>query len=123
MALVGMAYLASRVGNIGARGVRSGEEGLGLTLSDPVLPGVVVAAHWNTRLGSEVGPVVLKARSSRAEAAVGQGEFGVGQAMVMFPCGFGGQDVGVGLYSVGETEELLGQRTVEVLPAGPDCLK
>lgn len=125
VALLGLALLASRVGNIGARSARSGDTVPELTLSDPTLPGVAVAVHWTTALGEEVGPVTIKARSSGDEVVIGQGEFGVGQAMVTIPCTFGGENLGIGLYVTGEDgeDQLLTQQSVKVLPAGPDCLR
>lgn len=124
IALVALGYLASRVGNIGARSARSGTTVPMVTLSGPIVPGVVVTVHWTTGLGQETGPVVLKARSEQAEVVIGQGEFGAGQAVATFACIFGGETVGVGLYEVRAVgERLLTQTTVEVLPAGPDCLK
>lgn len=124
VALIGLGYLASRVGNIGARGVRDGVAAPVMTLSSPLVPGVGVSAHWTASLSAGTLPVVLKARSSQSEVQVGRGEFGAGQAMITIPCSFGGENVGVGLYGVGDDgEELLTQQTVAVLPAGPDCLR
>lgn len=123
-ALLGLGYLASRVGNIGARSARNGTIVPALTLSDPLVPGVAVAVHWTTSLGQETEPVVLKARSNQVEEIVGQGEFGAGQAMITIPCEFGGETIGVGLYKVVDaSEQLITQQTVRVLPPGPDCLR
>lgn len=123
-ALFGLGYLASRVGNIGARSARNGVVAPLLTLSDPLVPGVAVTVRWTTSLGQETEPVILKARSNQVEEIVGQGEFGAGQAMITIPCEFGGQTIGVGLYEVVDTnEQLITQQTVRVLTAGPDCLR
>lgn len=124
-ALIGLAYLASRVGNIGARSVRDGGTPVELSLSDPVVPGVGIKVAWTTGLGEGATPVVIRVRSRGEEVVLGQGEFATGQAMIALPCELGGENVGVALYELGEdgTEQLLAQRSVEVLPAGPDCLR
>lgn len=120
-----LGYLASRVGNIGARSVRSGEAPLVLAISEPVLPGVDVSVRWNTSLGSETQGVVLKAKHETGEVQVGKGELGVGRAMIVIPCTMAGGEVGIGLYAASEIEpdQLLTQRLTQVLPAGPDCLQ
>src|SRR5688572_27834395 len=92
--VVVLGYLASRVGNIGARSVRDGEATIDLSLSEPVLPGVAVKASWTTPLGEDRGSVILKARAGRDEVIVGQGEFAAGQATVVIPCELGGEEIG-----------------------------
>jgi len=124
VAAVALGYLASRVGNIGARGVRDGHVPLELAFSQPVVPGVDVKVTWPTALGATRGPVIVKARSQSEEVAVGKGEFGAGQATIVMPCELGGQQVGVALYEVeDEVESLLAQKLANVLPAGPDCVQ
>lgn len=122
--IVFLGYLASRVGNIGARSLRDGQAPMVLTISEPVIPGVEVSVRWNTSLGGETGPVVLKAKSEAGEVEVGTGELGSGRATIVIPCEMSGENVGVGLYTTNiVSEQLLTQRLVSVLPAGPDCLR
>lgn len=123
--LLGVGYLASRVGNIAARGVRDGGGRVELTVSDPIVPGVAVKASWNTALGQESMPVVLRGRGREGEVAVGKSEFGVGQAMIAIPCEMGSQTIAVSLYAApnGQAEELLAWTSAQILPAGPDCLR
>ena len=125
VAVAVLGYLASRVGNIGARSVRDGSAPLTISFSEPIVPGVEVKVTWPTALGEESGPVVVKARADRGEVVVGKGEFGVGQVMIMIPCQVGGEEVGIALYEVTEdgSEQLITQRLTNVLPAGPDCLR
>lgn len=130
-AIVGVAvvvllgYLASRVGNIGARSVRNGAGTVELSVSTPAVPGVPIMVHWNTSLGVPTSPVILKARTGQEEVQVGRGEFGAGQATLTIPCEMGGDEIGLGLYQIGAAgvEELITQTTLQVLPAGPDCLR
>lgn len=125
LVLIGLGYLASRVGNLAARGVRDGNQQITVSLSTPVLPGVSVKATWNTALGQEGGPVVLRGRGAAGEVVIGRGEFAAGQAVVTIPCEMGDQEVGVSLYAVSPQGEegLLAWTSVRVLPAGPDCLR
>lgn len=120
-----LGYLASRVGNIGARSLRSGEAPIVLGVSEPIVPGVDVSVRWNTSLGSETGSVVLKAKNKESEIQVGEGELGAGRAMIVIPCTMAGGQVGLGLYEGSQIgpDQLLTQRLVQVLPAGPDCLR
>lgn len=123
VAVVALGYLASRVGNIGARGVRDGES-VELTVPDQLVAGERAMAHWTTPLNHPAGPVVLKARTSRQEVAVGQGEFGAGQTPILVLCELGGSEISVVLDKVNEngTPERLAQAPARVLPQGPDCL-
>lgn len=124
-ALVVIGYVASRVGNLAARGVRGGEGQIELSVSEPVVPGVAVKVSWNTALGQESVSVVLRGRGRAGEVVIGSGEFGAGQANITIPCDMGSQEISVSLYTApsGEAEELLASTSVDVLPAGPDCLR
>lgn len=123
--LIGVGYLANRVGNIAARGVRDGTRVITLTVSQPIVPGVGVSVRWDTALGQEAVPVTMRARSRAGEAVVGQGEFAAGQGLIHIPCAMGGQEISLALYAApaGQTAQLLASVAAEVLPAGPDCLR
>lgn len=125
LGLIGIGYVASRVGNIAARGVRDGGGAIELTVSEPILPGVPVLVRWNTALGYEATPVAVRARGQAGEVVVGRGEFASGQAMVTIPCEMGGQEIALLLHEApaGGAGALLAWAAVEVLPAGPDCLR
>lgn len=125
VALFGIGYLASRVGNLAARGVRDSGGQIELSVSEPIVPGVAVKASWNTALGQETMPVVVRGRGRGGEVIIGRGEFGTGQATIMLPCEMGSQEIAVLLYAAvpGQPEELLAWTSADVLPAGPDCLK
>lgn len=122
-AAVGLGYLASRVGNIGARSVRDGTS-VELTVPSRIVVGAKEAAHWTTPLDESTAPVVLKARTSLEEVEVGRGEFGAGMAFITVPCKMGGREIGITLDRVNEdnVEEQLASTTAQALPQGPDCL-
>ena len=123
--VVGLGYLASRVGNIGARGVRDGATSVSLEFSTPISPGrEKKKVTWNTPVGIREGAVAIDARTPKGQIQIGEGEFGAGFAAVRIPCSLGGQSITIVLSRRNEdgSQEVLASRAAEVLPQGPDCL-
>jgi len=125
VAVIGLAYFASRVGGIAVRGVRSGDVAFELAISEPVVLGVDTNVRWGAVSEESNSIVTVQLRTAREESTIGSGQLADEQVVVQFPCDLGQENVGVSLASVDEAgqKSVIGWTTVAVLPPGPDCLR
>jgi len=125
VAVIGLAYLASRVGGIAVRGVRSGEQPFELSISEPVIRGVDTKVKWGAVSEGANSIVTVQMRTARFESTIGSGQLTDEHIAVEFPCDLDQENVGVSLASVDDAgqKSVIGWTTVSVLPPGPDCLR
>ena len=116
-----LAWGVEQVGNVGVRRVKPPVARVDLEVSGPLLPGVLSSVHWNVPARKVGGQVLLEMRTAQATTVVGTGVWSDGAASIFVPCDTPSE---IGLEMVAATtEEILATTQVQVLAAGPDCVR
>lgn len=118
LAVIGI--LAGHVGGVTIRNTASQPEGLALTLSQPAMRGVPVAAHWQATDGNASGDIEIFFRTSAGELTVGRGRLEDQQATATFPCDADSSQ-GTVIMRKTATKQVVASSQVELLPSGPEC--
>lgn len=121
MVVVGLGVLASQIGNVGIRRVRSSQN-IALEVSQPVVPGVEVAVHWAYPQQLTNQNIELRLRTDVEDSALGFGKLSDEVTAIVIPCSAGDKRGNLHMRSL-STGELLAWVPVVILPSGPDCLK
>lgn len=118
VALLVLGFLATQVGGIAIRH-QTGQPLRTLTVSEPVLPGVMQEVTWTPQTGENNQEITLLFRSGSSEQLLGSGFLGAGQARVAFPCS--GVSKGTLLMRDEQDHHVIGQQSIRLLPAGREC--
>lgn len=108
-------------GNISIRRVENIGVKVTLDVSEPVVPGVTTSVRWRRPSGGITGDVIFEVRSTKDTFFVGQARLTDGAASILIPCALDEPEVGISMLDA-ETNQVLGAKLVQALPAGPDCL-
>lgn len=119
--IIGTGLLIDRVGNIGVRTDNSGPTII-LQVPSSLVPGVPFTARWsgNTNIGNR--PIELQLVTTSGRTAIGQGTLFAASAVVMTPCAPESKASRIELVDT-TNNALLASSSVELLPAGPDCVR
>lgn len=119
--VIGTGLLIDRVGNIG---VRTDNSGPTITLQAPgsLVPGVPFTARWsgNTNIGDR--PIALQLVTQGGRTTIGQGTLFAASVVVTTPCTVDSNASRIELVDT-TNNALLASHAVELLPAGPDCVR
>ena len=117
-----LAWGVEQVGSVGVRRVKPPTARVDLEVGGPWLPGVLASVHWNVPAGKAGGQVLFELRPAQATVIVGAGVWSSGAASIFVPCTIAAEEIGLAMVDA-TTEEILATTQVEVLPAGPDCVR
>lgn len=123
--LIVLGYLATQVGGIAIRGTGLEGESTGLTVVQPLLPGVDTIVRWDASPTLAGQQAQVSIRTSEGSEVIGEAEAQSGQAVASIPCVEDSSDVSLVLWFIDSTgqSEVVAWQGVEVLPAGPDCFQ
>jgi hypothetical protein len=118
VALIGIGLILDRVGGYGIR-TDDVSSSVVLSVPQPVLPGVPFTVRWDGDI-QHIG-VTLRFVSEQESLLLGEASL-VDQAMsIVLPCGLPPAPYRLELIDV-TNRSILGVSSLEVLPAGPDCV-
>ena len=110
------------MGNVGVRRVQPSSSGVQLDISSPVVVGVPTYVRWTLPAGALSRSVLFQVKGPLSDVEVGGTEIEQGQIALVIPCTFGGSaQIGIVMLD-SATDRVLASKTIETLPAGPDCL-
>lgn len=119
IALGVLGWLVSQIGDVGVRR-NTGDEGL-LEVQSPLVPGVPFSGTWDVDPGERDRSVLLKLRLAGGEAELAATRYTNAVIKADMPCEIVAGD-GTLLLTELLTGKVLASASVEILPAGPDCL-
>jgi hypothetical protein len=115
-----IAVLASQVGGATLRGASPSLSSFAITVPEPLVRGVQVAVRWDAQSTASEQQVFAAVRSSGTETEGEAVALNTGQATIHIPC-TGAATVTVLVRDV-STYQILSSRSIDLLPAGRDCL-
>lgn len=119
IAIVGLGIITSLFGNVGIRRIQGGN-GVTLSISQPVIPGVPVMTRWEVAEDTPSQQVSLVLRTESGNESLGVVDIGEKSALIVIPCADSYDTASLNM--VGSiTGVLLDSLPLEIIPAGPDC--
>lgn len=117
-----LSILASRVGGIAIRNDTSQDRLVPLTLASPAVRGVKVPIRWDVPDYEPDYDVLVEYRDTSHEEVLSIGRLHDAQARIVLPCVTEATSGTVRL-SDRNSQRVLGQLTIDLLPAGADCVR